>query len=241
MPNLNQAPSNNHHPLAVETTDTAPAPPPSVSTAVSPPWRNPLDNYDKDFHPDFGRAHSAVRQWVYAVSEGQAKGLVLWSEENTGPDGEKLGYGCGKTHLAQLAYQFLREVSDWHGQSQRVVFLRTTDYLGVIRDCYDTHQPIVPYLNSLGAGHIILDDFGKEYIKAESLAWGQEQFYQLLDRLAERRGIFLTSNLRPSEIERRLGGASWSRLFGMCGEAGFINLSNIPDYRAHRARIGRST
>ena len=194
-------------------------------------------------HPRAYAASEAARNWTYAAAQGQARGLVLWSEAHTGPHGETLGYGCGKTHLARAAFDYLRQCV-WTdpetglNRRVRVTFLNMVDFYAQIRDLYAKSQPEYPLFNDWASGHVILDDLGKEHVSAESRPWAREKLYRLLDRVYETRALLLTSNLNPEQLETHLGGAAWSRLVGLCGEQGFINMSEIPDYRLRKAGVG---
>lgn len=205
---------------------------------------NPFDAFDRNVHPRAHAASEAARQWTYAAAQGQARGLVLWSEAHAGPHGETLGYGCGKTHLARAAYDYLRQCvrSDPEtglNRRVRVTFLNMVDFYAQIRDLYAKNQPEYPLFNDWASGHVILDDLGKEHVSAEGRPWAREKLYRLLDRVYETRSLLLTSNLNPEQLESHLGGAAWSRLVGLCGEQGFINMSEIPDYRMRKAGIGK--
>ena len=221
------------------------APRPALSPGASPASAEPADPFaafDGSVHPAALAALEAARAWAMAAARGQPCGLVLWSQPHPGPAGETLGYGCGKTHLASTACAFLgqcRRIDPETGLRRplRVTFLNVVDFYGHLRDLYARNQPEYPLLNEWASGHLILDDLGKEYVSAEGRAWAREKLYRLLDRLYEARALLLTSNLTPAQMEASLGGAAWSRLVGMCGERGFVNMSDIPDYRLKKAGL----
>lgn len=194
-------------------------------TVPAASWRSPFLDFDTAVHPVAAAACAAVRQWVYDVSAGRPRGLVLWST----------GFGCGKTTLARMAAQTLGVMRDHTGQAQQVTFMTAPDFFAHIRECYSTDTPVTQFLDRWGRGHFVLDDWGKQYVRTESSAWQVEQFFRLIERLNERRGFLMTSNLGPADIAAMIEGASWSRLLGMCGEAGFIDMSALPDYRLGRA------
>ena len=223
------------------------APSPGASRAKAKPpsaaaLPNPFDTFDRAVHPAAGAASDAVREWTYAAARGLGRGLVLWSEPHTGPGGETFGYGCGKTHLARAAFTYLRQCV-WTdpdtGLSRRwrVTFLNIVDFYAQLRDLYAKGQPEFPLFNDWASGHVILDDLGKEHVTTDSRPWAREKFYRLIDRIYESRALLLTSNLTPEQIETHLGGAAWSRLVGLCGERGFVNMSALPDYRLRRAGL----
>lgn len=208
-----------------------PAKSPDVSAAESE-WHNPFVDFDTAWHPDASKAHAAAREWVYAVSSGQVRGLVLWSDNHH----EQSGYGSGKTTLARMAYEVLRVMRSHNGQAQRVRFINAADLFQDIKDAYSNNAPVAPMFDDWTRGHFILDDWSKQYTTATGEEWAREQFYKLINRLVEAgHGLLMTSNSAPATIERQIGGASWSRLLGMCGPRGFIDMSAVPDYRLKRA------
>ncbi len=221
-----------------------PAPSPSDSRAKAEAAPNPFEGFDRTVHPAAALALDRAREWTYAAARGEPRGLVLWSAPHTGPAGESFGYGCGKTHLARAAFTLLREcfwTDPATGLSRRwrVTMLNAVDFFGQLRDLYSRNQPEFPLFNDWSSGHVILDDLGKEHVTAEARPWAREKLYRLIDRLNESHALLLTSNLTPEQLESYLGGAAWSRLVGMCGERGFVNLSAVPDYRLRRAEEGR--
>lgn len=203
------------------------------------------------------RAFGAVREWCYATANGEQRGLVLWSNAVKakqhrddvlagrrssyvdGPLGELSGYGVGKSHLALAAVQFLSSCfwTDRLGIKirRKPVFLNAVDMLRQIKDSWNVQGKTV---DSLFRGWtddaLILDDYGKQYVKGESAGWGAEQFYTLIDGLYQGgQSLLITSNLTPTEMESSLGGASMSRLYELTqGDAGWINMSALPDWRS---------
>ena len=202
-----------------------------ISPAVSPgdDW-NPFLKFDTAWHPDATKAHAACREWVYAVSSGQRRGLVLWSKAN--PRLKQTGYGTGKTILATMAHDTLKVMYDHEGQAQRVKFANAPDFIQDIKDAYSKNAPVANLFDDWTRGHFIMDDWGKQYATERGEEWVREQFYRIINRLYEaRRGFLLTCNLSPADLEAQIGGASWSRLLGMCGPSGFVDMSAVPDYR----------
>lgn len=212
---------------AVEATYREHAPSPE-SSAAEAEWHNPFLDFDTSWHPAAARAHAAVREWVYAVSSGQARGLVLWSDSHSGES----GYGSGKTTLARMAYAVLRIMRDHRGKAQRCQFLNVVDFYQDIKDAYSNNAPVGRLFDDWLRGHFILDDYGKQYTTVTGAEWAQEQFYRLVNGVYERgAGFLMTCNCAPEVIERQIGGASWSRLLGMCGPKGFVDMSAVPDFR----------
>lgn len=193
-------------------------------------------------HPAAQTAADAVREWAYGAARGEPRGLVLWSAPHTGPRGETFGYGCGKTHLARAAYAYVRQCQ-WTDPATgltrqwRISLLTAVEFFGMVRDLYTKNLPEYPLFNDWGSGHMILDDVGKEHVSAEARPWAREKLFRLIDRLNESRALLLTTNLTPEQLEAHVGGATWSRLAGMCGERGFVNLSAVPDFRLRRAGL----
>jgi DNA replication protein DnaC len=188
-------------------------------------WQNPFDRFDISAHPKAERAHRAARDWVYAVSSGQPQGLLLWSS----------GYGTGKTMLAEAAAECLRVMRNLQGQPQRVSLLTAPEFFQIIKDCYATGAPVRPWFAEWTRGHFILDDWGKQYTTPTGDDWAREQFFQLINTVCQRHGFLLTSNVPPQTIESQMGGAAFSRLLGMCGPRGIVDLNGVPDYRLKRA------
>ena len=203
------------------------------------------------------RAFAAVREWCYATARGEQRGLVLWSNAAVarkhhddvvagrqrsyvdGTLGELSGFGVGKSHLAHAAVQFLSQCfyTDRFGIQNRrkPYFLNAVDMLSFIKDTWNSQGKSVEALYREWTGDaLVLDDYGKQYVKGESAGWGAEQFYRLIDRLYQGgQSLLITSNLTPVDMEASLGGASMSRLYELTqGDAGWINMSALPDWRS---------
>jgi DNA replication protein DnaC len=80
-----------------------------------------------------------------------------------------------------------------------------------------------------------MDDWGKQYTTGTGEQWAREQFFQIINTVSRRHGFLMTSNVAPEVIEPQIGGAAFSRLLGMCGPAGILDLNGVPDYRLRRA------
>ena len=182
-----------------------------------------FDGFDLSWHKHCKRAQQKIFKWLETAATGKAAGIVLWSKN----------YGCGKTHLARAAYAALGAVPTppW-GMRRHGVFINSDQFFQSIRDSYDAGSPTNLFKEWVNAPYFIMDDFGKEY--AANLDWAREQFYKLLNKIYEEKCLLLTSNLAPGELAERIGGASMSRLIGMCGREGFVDMSTIPDYRVKR-------
>lgn len=194
-------------------------------------WVNPFTLFDTTVHLDAARAHRAVRDWVYDASCGKPVGLVLWANSRAGQS----GFGSGKTTLARMAFDVLREMRNHEGRAQRATFLNAADFFQDIKDAYSNSAPVGRLFDDWTRGHFILDDWGKQYTTVTGAEWAREQFYHLINKIHERHGLLITSNHSPEQIEQEIGGASWSRLLGMCGPKGLVDMSAVPDYRLYKA------
>lgn len=198
--------------------------------AEASPWVSPFEAFDTAWHPDAARAQAAAREWVYGVSSGRRLALVLWAKANekTGQS----GYGTGKTLLAKMATECLAVMRNHLGQQQAVEMVNAADLFQAIKDSYSADTSTDSLFRRWTRGHLILDDWGKQYTTASGELWAREQFYRIINRIYEAgRGLMLTSNHAPGDIEAAIGGASWSRLMGMAGPGGFVDMSAVPDYR----------
>ena len=161
-------------------------------------------------------ALAAVIDWTKQTANGECAGLVLWSTR----------YGVGKTHLARCAHEAL----GWAGK--RGTFATAPDWLENIKATYNdgggTERDL---FRQWEGGYFAMDDYGKQY-QAGSGEWAQEKFFKLMDKCYGRQSLMITSNSKPDEMRLSLGGAAWSRLYGMCHDAGFVNMSDLPDWRA---------
>jgi DNA replication protein DnaC len=191
-----------------------------TSLPESPVDFSVFDNFDVTWHPKCQEAKAKVYAWIESLVEGEPGGIVLWSKN----------YGCGKTHLAQAAYRALGAVpTPPYGFRKHGEFITSEDFFQSIRDSYAHGSPTQLFKDWEQSPYLIMDDFGKEY--AANMEWAREQFYKLINRIHEHKSFLLTSNLTPAELGERIGGASMSRLIGMCGPDGFVDMSDIPDYR----------
>lgn len=188
-------------------------------------WQNPFERFDTTVHPKSALAHQAARDWVNAISRGQPRGLILWS----------VGYGTGKTMLAECAAECLQVMRDHEGSPQRVAMLTAPEFFMAIKDAYSEDKPVGMLFLDWCRGHFIMDDWGKQYTTGTGEEWAREQFFQIINTVSRRHGFLMTSNVPPKTIERQIGGAAYSRLLGMCGPKGIVDMSGVPDYRLRRA------
>lgn len=195
-----------------------------------PPAPKPLDASQgnervklSDFFSDFVtgnpvqlKALDAVMAWVKQVHAGGSVGLVLWSTD----------FGVGKTHLMTAAKAALA-YSPQHG-----TMMTAPDFISTVKGTYkrEATRSEDELFRQWRTGYVMLDDVGKEYIDGK--AWGDEKYFLLVDGVVKsKKSIMVTSNLDTERLAERMGGAAWSRLYGLCGEDGFINMSSLPDYR----------
>jgi hypothetical protein len=201
---------------------------------VSPPRPSPFAPFNPRVHRQAAIALEAVKTWTRAAIARDGHGLVLWaSAEAKAPEGEKAnGYGNGKTLLAKCAanalYATLKDKNELPDRTG--IFTTSEAFLATVKASYENNDTAHVFRQYKNASFLILDDFGTEY--AKEMAWLQEQFYKLLNFSYDAKQPFLmTSNMTPVAMQDRLGGKNWSRLRGMTGEHGFINMSHIPDQR----------
>lgn len=122
--------------------------------------------------------------------------------------------GCGKTHLAKATfYRFLSvglECTWFTAPSLAELFRQMKGYGSVT----DSEQAQAEKLyEKLHKDHcVFIDDLGTERITDSELFF--EQFKELLDNL--RKGLFVTTNLKSEERERRYGSKIEGRLMENC-------------------------
>lgn len=176
-------------------------------------------------------AIQAAWRWVRQTALGQVSGLYLYSTKPDKPRDNVTGYGCGKTHLAGAAIQLLQ------GAGVKAVYITADALIDKIKRTYHkdslTHE--MDLIREWTSGPLLIDDFGKEYVKDESQDWYVNIFFKILDRLAgtnyQRKSLLITSNISPKNLSGWIGEAATSRLIGAVGLSGFVDMSAIPDYR----------
>ncbi len=179
-------------------------------------------------HEQAEAALVAAYDWSYRTLRGDVVGIVLYSEENRVGD-QVYGYGSGKTHLSRAAEQMLR----WGGR-HKGNWVSTVDLFARLQSTYNDNAPQAEYgvLLEYRKGWLVMDDAGKESIKVGSERWYETRYYQLINAVHESHSLFMTSNLALDDLNLRVGNAAAERLLGMCGETGFIDMSQVPSYRA---------
>ena len=85
------------------------------------------------------------------------------------------------------------------------------------RERYSNPDAPSPLAEAKQATLLVLDDVGAEYQRQEDtsrVSWLSEQLYDLLDtRLMSYRPIIYTTNLSPSDMERRFDNEQWRRVY----------------------------
>lgn len=182
-------------------------------------WPNGTDERFAAFEyagkPQAEDALRAAWGWANDVLEGRASGLVLSSQT----------YGAGKTHLAMAAAYTLKNLG-------RIgTFLSEPDWFDTIRQSYSDERPERALFQGWAKSpFIILDDVGTAHVATPG--WGQEKWFKLVDSLVlAGSSLFITTNLDAMQLPAYLGGKVYSRLAGLCGERGFVDMSRLPDYR----------
>lgn len=155
------------------------------------------------------RALKVARNFVDNYERASQKGWLLgfWGLPS-----------AGKTHLA---YAIAIEVTRRY--LARAQVLNVVDMLRQEKKTWDRTDPDAPKRSPLdvamNAPMLVLDDLGAEYTKASldsgQVTWVYEQLYLLLDRriMANRPTIY-TTNLSPSDLERRLDTDAGMRVWG---------------------------
>ena len=138
----------------------------------------------------------------YARGWPQTRGLIF-----SGP------FGSGKTHVAcALANALI-------AQGVKVEFWPGFEILQEIRDSYDRHrdnEDICDTLSQIAA--LIYDDIGNERISSDEKGdWAREQLLRIFYwRDIRELPVIATTNLTIDELIDKIGGATVSRLLGMC-------------------------
>lgn len=142
--------------------------------------------------------------------------LILWSE----------GYGTGKTHLA------VATLDRWIEEGGNGRFCHLPSFLRRIRGTFgpepkESEDAVLRDIENTGL--LVLDDLGKE----KHSEWQQMTIYTLIDhRYIRRLPMVITMNLKPAELEGRIGSASVSRLLEVTE---FVHVEG-KDYRLRGMR-----
>lgn len=217
---------NNTSPSPVTELATKDLPSSSESAGAQAPTPSQIKSVREFFasytasQPAQAKAVQAVIKWAKEASQFEPSGLVLWST----------GYGVGKTHLARCAHSALA----WSYRDG--VMMSAPDFLDTIKSTYsDDRRTEFNLFRQWSQGYVILDDVGKDY--SAQPEWSNEKYFRLFDGVVTNgANLLVTSNLTVKELAKRIGGAAFSRLAGLCGENGFVDMSGLPDWRLKNAR-----
>jgi len=149
------------------------------------------------FQPRSGaeNAHMYAKQYAQSFPDYGGDALLVWGDP-----------GNGKSHLAAAVCHEVKE------KGFIPVFQSVPELLERIRNTFrqqkgESEREIMDAL--LDCDLLVLDDVGAEKVSD----WVQDILFRVIDgRYRQRRPIFYTSNLRPSELRDRLGPRIYDRM-----------------------------
>lgn len=172
---------------------------------------------------------------------GVIKRLTEWYQRGAGALILAGDPGCGKTHLAKVAYELYGGpafVLDWSvtpvESVRNAVFYAEPELFTDIKQSYGKNQQqtegeIIRVCQK--ARLLILDDLGVAHIKDESLPWAQDIYWRIFDARADKFTL-ITTNLTSYQWGARIGRRAISRLMQALGnEKNIVEMFGIPDYR----------
>lgn len=152
----------------------------------------------ESFQPRGGseKAFKLSRQYAESFPTYGGDALMLWGDP-----------GNGKSHLAAAVAQTVQ------GKGHTVVFQTMPELLERIRQTFhqskskETERDIMIAL--LSCDLLLLDDVGAEKVSD----WVQDILFRIVDgRYRQKKPIFCTSNLKPSELQQKVGPRIYDRL-----------------------------
>jgi DNA replication protein DnaC len=174
------------------------------------------------------RGLAAAQELIARVIRGQTHvALVLWSS----------GYGTGKTHLVSGIARALRR------RGYTIASWLEPELFAAIRDSYGGHDASERRIiqKVIESDVLIIDDLGRAYVTEEKLGWYREKIYRIVNARYQRSApLVLTTNCSASgdELQTRIGGAAYSRLWEMARGGDLVVNLNGPDWRARQFERG---
>lgn len=138
-------------------------------------------------------------------------------------------WGCGKTRLAcSIGHELIE-------RGHRVLFIRSDAFLKSLRACYENKEAsesaIITKVQT--APLLILDDLGNDDVSDSSRPWANGRLLSVIDyRDNHKLPMVVTTNYSPKELINIIGGASVSRLLGMCD----LVQAQATDFRLEQAK-----
>lgn len=186
------------------------------------------------------------RFWEYTVAGSPLaqthNALIKALEEGTEEDSWLLWgkHGIGKSGLAAAYAKSWLSLDDDDAFPSSVLFRAVPDLFTELRASYNPRRDADPTESELLAKYadvqlLVLDDIGAEHIK--DTGWLEDRLYQIIGRRhSEMRPVFITSNLSPAELGKRIGERIMWRIVEMCGEDHIIEVKgpNLRDPARNR-------
>lgn len=168
-------------------------------------------------------ARNFVDNYLRAAEEGWIMGF--WGPPRS-----------GKTHLAVAVLQACTRRF-----SIQPMLLNLPKALQEERERFHDRSRPSPLREAAKADLLVLDDLGAQYerqgVDTTRVSWVSEQLYNLLDeRILHNRPLIYTTNLSPSDLERRLDNEQGRRVLGRLqeGEIAALELLPVPGLRDER-------
>ncbi len=149
-----------------------------------------FDNFEERGQIGLGPAQAASLERAFNHTQQFARTLEGWLVLQ-GP------YGCGKTHLAAAAANFVVDIG------VPTLFLTVPDLLDSLRFSYNNPESTFEerFEEIRRSPLLVMDDFGTE----NATAWAQEKLFQILNfRYINNLPLLITTNLSLNQIEGRI-------------------------------------